>query len=52
MDSSAIGILLIALAGFLVGGVYVTWKTAKGLALVLAAGVVLAGGAAVVWFAS
>lgn len=52
MDSSAIGILLVALAGFLVGGVYVTWKTAKGLALVLAAGVLLAAGGAVVWLVS
>lgn len=52
MDSFAIGILLVALAGFLIGGVYVTWKTAKGLAMVLAVGVLLAGGGAVVWFVS
>ncbi|RCW43231.1 hypothetical protein DFQ14_107120 [Halopolyspora algeriensis] len=39
-------ILLLALAGFLIGGVYVTWKTAKLLAALLgiAAVVALAGG--------
>jgi len=52
VDSSVVGILLIALAGFLVGGVYTTWKTAKVLATVLAAGVIVAVGAAVAWFVS
>ena len=52
MDSGLVGILLIALAGFLIGGVYTTWKTAKALAMVLAAGVLLAAGGAVAWFLS
>ncbi|WP_317494342.1 hypothetical protein [Haloechinothrix sp. LS1_15] len=44
-------IVLLALAGFLAGGVYSTWKTAKGLAMLLAVGLVLAvGGAAAWWF--
>lgn len=52
MDSATVGILLIALAGFLIGGVYSTWKTAKALAMLLAAGVVLSIGGAVAWFVS
>ncbi|GAA4618985.1 hypothetical protein [Saccharopolyspora hordei] len=35
-------VLLIALAGFLVGGVYATWKTARGLAILLAVAAVMA----------
>lgn len=50
MDSSVVGLLLIALAGFLIGGVYSTWKTAKGLATLLGAGVLLSVGGAVAWF--
>ncbi|WP_169732955.1 hypothetical protein [Haloechinothrix halophila] len=51
MPSEVVVIGLIALAGFLLGGVYTTWKTAKGIAMVLlAAAVLAAGGAAVWWF--
>lgn len=52
MDSGTIGILLIALAGFLLGGVYSTFKTAKLMAGLLGVGAALAIGAAVVWFLS
>lgn len=52
MDSGTIGILLIALAGFLIGGVYSTFKTAKLMATVLGFGAALAIGAAVLWFVS
>jgi hypothetical protein len=40
---------LIAVAGFLIGGVYSTWKTARVLAIVLALAAVVAVGGAVVW---
>lgn len=51
MPSEVVIIGLIALAGFLIGGVYTTWKTAKGVAMVLlGAAVLAAGGAAVWWF--
>jgi hypothetical protein len=45
-------ILLFAVCGFLLGGVYAAWKTAKlmaGVYLVLA---LLAGGGAVAWYLS
>ena len=40
---------LIAVAGFLLGGVYSTWKTARLLAIVLGLAAVVAVGGAVVW---
>lgn len=40
---------LLALAGFLLGGVYTTWKTAKFMAIVLAVAAVLAVGGALAW---
>ncbi|WP_436502264.1 hypothetical protein [Actinokineospora sp. HUAS TT18] len=43
---------LIALTGMLVGGVYTTWKTAKGMAVVLLVLALLAGGGAVAWYVS
>jgi hypothetical protein len=43
---------LIAVAGFLVGGVYSTYKTAKGLAILLGLAAVVAAGGAVVWLVS
>lgn len=52
MDSATIGILLIALAGFLIGGVYSTWKTTKAIAFVLGAGAILAVVGGVAWFVS
>ncbi len=51
MSPEVVIVVLIALAGFLLGGVYTTWKTAKGMAIVLlAAAALAAGGAAVWWF--
>lgn len=45
-------IVLLALAGFLVGGTYALWKTAKVAAVVLGAAAVLAaaGGVLRLWF--
>jgi hypothetical protein len=40
---------LVALAGFLGGGAYSLWRTARVLAVLLAAAAVLAAVAAVVW---
>ncbi|QFU87708.1 hypothetical protein [Amycolatopsis sp. YIM 10] len=40
---------LLALAGFLIGGVYSTWKTAKVMAMLLGVGAVLAVGGAIAW---
>ncbi|GAA4854440.1 MULTISPECIES: hypothetical protein [Saccharopolyspora] len=35
-------IILLGLAGFLIGGVYATWKTARGLSILLGVAAVLA----------
>jgi hypothetical protein len=43
---------LLALAGFLIGGVYATWRTTKVVAAVLAAAALLAAGGAAAWFLS
>lgn len=43
---------LLAVAGFLLGGVYSSWKTAKGTAIVLAGAAALAVGGAVAWWLS
>ena len=45
-------IALLAVAGFLVGGVYTTYKTAKVMAGVLALAAVLAIGGAIAWYVS
>ncbi|MFL6143489.1 MAG: hypothetical protein ACJ72N_16685 [Labedaea sp.] len=45
-------ILLLALAGFLLGGVYTTWKSTRRLAVVLLVLAVLAAGGALAWLAS
>jgi hypothetical protein len=45
-------ILLLALAGFLIGGVYTTWKTARTTAIALLVAAVLAAAGAVAWFVS
>ena len=45
-------ILLLALGGFLVGGVYSTWKTAKFMAVVLGVAALLAIGGAIFWLMS
>ncbi|WP_166640449.1 hypothetical protein [Amycolatopsis sp. SID8362] len=52
MSNSVIGVLLLALAGFLVGGVYSTWKTAKFMAVVLGVAALLAIGGAIFWLVS
>jgi hypothetical protein len=49
-DWALIGLL--AVAGFLIGGVYTTWKTAKIMATVLGAAALLAIGGAVAWYVS
>jgi hypothetical protein len=49
MPEEYVGIGLLALAGFLLGGVYSTWKTAKAVAIVLGLFAVVAVGGAVAW---
>ncbi|MBN6041733.1 hypothetical protein [Amycolatopsis sp. 195334CR] len=49
MPKEFIVVGLLALAGFLIGGVYSTWKTAKVLAVLLGVGAVLAVGGAIAW---
>ncbi|GAA3863980.1 hypothetical protein GCM10022243_33000 [Saccharothrix violaceirubra] len=50
MTKTLVVIGLLALAGFLAGGVYATWKTTRGLAIALAVLVVVALGGAVAWY--
>ncbi|MGB3438503.1 MAG: hypothetical protein WBA97_07090 [Actinophytocola sp.] len=52
MSKEVIVIGLLAVAGFLVGGVYSTYRTAKALAMILGLLAVVAVGGAVVWMAS
>ncbi|MFI9506748.1 hypothetical protein [Nocardia sp. NPDC052566] len=49
MSSSAAPILLLALAGFLIGGAYSTWKTLRWLSISLGACAVLAAAGAILW---
>ncbi len=42
-------ILLLGLAGFLGGGAYATWKTVRGMAIVLTAAAVMAVVAGIGW---
>ncbi|QWF78111.1 hypothetical protein HUW46_01506 [Amycolatopsis sp. CA-230715] len=49
VSKEVVAVLLLALAGFLIGGVYSLWKTAKLFAGLLAIAAVLAVGGAVVW---
>ncbi|MGH3811959.1 MAG: hypothetical protein ACRDUV_05815 [Pseudonocardiaceae bacterium] len=44
-----IGVGLLALAGFLVGGVLSTWRSSRPLALALGVGAVLATAGGVAW---
>jgi hypothetical protein len=44
--------LLIAVAGFLLGGIYTTWKTAKTMAIVLVFLLIIAVGGAIAWYVS
>jgi hypothetical protein len=52
MSKDIVLVLLLAVAGFLVGGVYTTWKTAKVTATVLGVAALLAIGGAVAWYVS
>jgi hypothetical protein len=52
MSKEFIVIGLLAVAGFLVGGVYSSFKSAMGLAMILGVLAVLAVGGAVVWMIS
>ncbi|MBB5805105.1 hypothetical protein F4560_004873 [Saccharothrix ecbatanensis] len=49
MPKEYVVIGLLALAGFLIGGVYSTWKTARGLAIILLILTVVTAGAALTW---
>ncbi|HUQ55495.1 hypothetical protein [Lentzea sp.] len=49
MPKEVVVIGLLALAGFLGGGVYATWKTAKTLAVILLVLTAVAVGGAVLW---
>jgi len=50
VSKEIVGIILLAVAGFLAGGVYTTWKTAKVLAGLLLVAALLALGGAILWF--
>ena len=52
MSKEVIVIGLLAIAGFLGGGVYSTYKTAKGLAIILGICAAIAVGGAIVWMSS
>jgi len=52
MSKEVIVIILLAVAGFLVGGAYSTYKTAKVLAVILALCAAVAIGGAVLWMMS
>jgi hypothetical protein len=52
MSKEVVVIGLLAVAGFLVGGVYSTYKTAKILAVILGILAAVAVGGAVVWMVS
>ena len=52
MSKEVAVILLIGLAGFLIGGVYTTWKTARTMAIVLLVAAVLAAGGGIAWLVS
>lgn len=52
VSKEVVAVLLLALAGFLIGGVYSLWKTAKLVAGLLGIAAVLAVGGAVVWLSS
>jgi hypothetical protein len=49
VPKEVVGLGLLALAGFLLGGVWTTWRTARVMAVVLAVFAVLAIGGAVLW---
>ncbi|WP_447003617.1 hypothetical protein ACRAKI_28725 [Saccharothrix isguenensis] len=49
MPKEYVVIGLLAVAGFLIGGVYSTWKTARGLAVILLVLTVVTAAAALTW---
>jgi hypothetical protein len=49
VSKEIVGLLLLALAGILVGGAYTLWKTARKVATVVGLASLLAIGAAVAW---
>jgi hypothetical protein len=49
MSSNVGVIILLALAGFLIGGAYSTWKTLRPLSIALGACAVLATAGAIAW---
>lgn len=51
MSKEIVAVLLLALAGFLIGGVYSTWKTVKWLAIALGVAAAVAVGGAIAWLA-
>lgn len=51
VSKEVIAVLLLALGGFLIGGVYSTWKTAKFVAVALGVAALLAVGGAIAWLA-
>jgi hypothetical protein len=50
VSKEVVSVLLLALAGFLIGGVYSTWKTARFLSIVLLVAAVLAAAGAIARF--
>ncbi|MEU2040174.1 hypothetical protein [Nocardia niwae] len=50
VSSDVTVIVLFALAGFLLGGAYTTWRTARPLSVALAVCAVLAAGGALAWW--
>jgi hypothetical protein len=51
VSKEIVGLLLLALAGILVGGAYSMWKAARKMAVVVGIASLLAVGAAVAWLA-
>ncbi|WP_291411875.1 hypothetical protein [Actinophytocola sp.] len=49
MSKEVVVIGLFAVAGFLIGGVYSTWKTARGLAMLLGVAAAVAVAGAIIW---
>lgn len=49
MTGPWIGVALLALAGFLLGGVASLWRTSRPAAVILGLGAVLAGAGGVAW---
>lgn len=49
MSKEVVVIGLLAVAGFLLGGVYSTYRTARGLAILLGVAAAVAVGGAILW---